>query len=55
MYNKVNRQNTSLDNTCTCYTIIINIHNSEQLGVRVFGDCDLLELQPLNYVNHVLI
>ena len=39
-----NRQNTSLDNIC--YTI----HNSKQLGVRVFGDCDryLLELQPLN-------
>ena len=46
-----NRQKTGLDNIC------YSTHNDEQLGVRVFGDCDLLmqkvmkELLPLQDLN----
>ena len=46
-----NRQKTGLDDIC------YSTHNGEQLGVRVFGDCDLLmqkvmkELLPLHDLN----
>jgi len=46
-----NRQKTGLDDIC------YSIHNGEQLGVRVFGDCDILmqkimkELMPLHDLN----